>query len=96
MLKVERIQFLDAQKILCFFNTGEKKVLDIHLALDQTNKLAKKLVDLEVFRKARIGLFGEIYWDKVGEIKELDGSISECEFDISAEFAYHHSVEYSA
>lgn len=71
-------------------------VLDIGLALDQTNKLVKKLVDPDVFRKARIGLFGEIYWDKVGEIKELDGSISTCEFDISPEFAYHHSVDYSA
>jgi hypothetical protein len=95
MLKVEGIQFLDSQKILCFFNTGEKKILDIRLALDQTNNLVKKLVNPDVFKNAKIGLFGEIYWDQVGEIKELDGSVSSCAYDISPEFAYHHSVDYS-
>lgn len=95
MLKIEVIQFLDSHKILCFFNTGEKRVLDICLALNQTNKLVK-IVHPDVFRMAKIGLFGEIYWDQIGEIKELDGSISSCVYDISPEFAYHHSIDYSA
>ena len=94
MLKIQSIQILDSHSILCVFNSGETRVLDIHVSLDSTNKLVKKLADPEVFKKAKIGQFGEIYWEKIGEIKELDGSISLCEFDVSPEFVFYNSTKY--
>jgi GR25 family glycosyltransferase involved in LPS biosynthesis len=61
---------------------------------DSTNKLVKKLADPEVFKEAKIGQFGEIYWENIGEIKELDGSVSLCEFDVSPEFVFYNSTKY--
>ncbi len=92
MYKITNIDFLDSYKLLCSFNTGERKVLDLTMALDISNKYVKKLINMETFKKAKIGSFGEIYWDGIGEIKDYDGSIISCAYDISPEFAYFNST----
>ncbi len=93
MLKIQSIKILDSHKILCVFNTGEMRVLDITNALDSTNKLVKKLSDQNVFKNAKLGQFGEIYWEEIGEIRELDGSITSCVYDISPEFVFYNSTK---
>jgi hypothetical protein len=93
MLKIQSIEILDSHKILCVFNTGETRILDITLSLDSTNKLVKKLANQDVFKNAKIGQFGEIYWEEIGEIRELDGSISSCVYDISPEFVFYNSTK---
>ena len=91
-IKVQNIEIIDSQSILCVFNTGEKRILDLNNVLDSTNRLVKKLTNPEVFKKAKIGAFGEVYWENVGEITELDGSISLCEYDVSPEFVYYNGI----
>jgi hypothetical protein len=91
MFKVINISVLDSFQIQCSFNTGETKILDLTKTLDQNNKFVKKLIENDRYKSAKIGLFGEIYWENIGEIKDYDGSIISCEYDISPEFAYYNS-----
>ncbi len=91
MHKITNISILATYKICCVFNTGEKKVLDLSSVLDDSNKYKRKLLNNEVFQQAKIGSFGEIYWDNIGEIKDYDGTIISCVYDISPEFAYYNS-----
>ncbi len=92
MVKVTHIELVDSHTILCVFSTNERRLLDIRKALDTENPLVQKVLQPSVFKKAKIGEFGEILWENAGEIMELNGTISTCEYDISPEFAYHHSV----
>ena len=92
MVKVTHIEIVDSQTILCVFNTNERRILDIQKVLDPEHRLVKKVLHPARFHQAKVGEFGEILWENAGEIRELDGSISPCEYDISPEFAYHHSV----
>ncbi len=93
MLKIQSIKILDSHKILCVFNTGETRILDITLSLDSNNLFVKKLINQEVFKKAKLGQFGEIYWEEIGEIQELDGTISSCDYDISPQFVFYNSIK---
>jgi hypothetical protein len=93
MHKITNISILEAFKICCIFNNGEKKVLDLFKVLDDSNKYKSKVLNDAVFHLAKIGSFGEIYWDNIGEIKNYDGSILTCEYDISPEFAYFNSTK---
>ena len=93
VIKIQSIKILDSHKILCVFNTGETRILDITLSLDSTYKLVKKLANQDVFKNAKIGQFGEIYWEEIGEMRELDGSITSCVYDISPEFVFYNSTK---
>ena len=61
--------------------------------LDPKNKFTQKILSPVVFKKALIGSFGEITWQGEGEMKDLQGKILSCEYDISPEFAYYNSKE---
>ena len=50
-------------------------------------------MDNNTYKAAKIGSFGEIYWENVGEMKDYDGTIIACAYDISPEFAYYHSIK---
>ena len=95
MYKVTNISILDEFQIQCTFNTGETKLLDVSKSLDIKNKFVQKLMDNNTYKAAKIGSFGEIYWENVGEIKDYDGTIITCAYDISPEFAYYHSTKIS-
>jgi hypothetical protein len=75
----------------CEFNTGEVRIFNLQKSLDKNNRFVRKVLSPEVFEKVKLGDFGELYWDEIGEIKELNGSISSCNYDISPEFVYAHS-----
>ena len=95
MYKVTNISILDEFQIQCTFNTGETKLLDVSKSLDIKNKFVQKLMDNNTYKAAKIGSFGEIYWENVGEMKDYDGTIIACAYDISPEFAYYHSTKIS-
>ena len=92
MKKIIDITFEEPYKILCYFNNGEKRILDLKQILDPRQKYAKKVFDESIFYKAKVGDFGEIYWDNVAEIKDYDGKYIPCEYDISPELIYSNSV----
>jgi hypothetical protein len=83
MFRLTNITILDAFQIQCSFNTGETKLLDLTTALDTSNKFVKKLLENNFYKTAKIGSFGEIYWENVGEMKDYDGTV----------IAYFHSIK---
>ncbi len=78
--------------LLCTFANGEKRLFDLTNSLN--DKYAKRLMNEKVFRQVKIGSFGEVYWENVAEIRNLEGELEACEYDMSAEFIYEHSVAY--
>jgi len=88
MKKITKISFENPFKLNCLFNNGENRVLDLEKVLDKTQKYSKKIFEGDTFSNAKIGSFGEIYWENLAEIKKLNGEIVSCEYDISPEFAY--------
>ena len=89
MKKVTKIIFLTEYKLHCFFNNGEERLLDVPAILK--DKYAKKIMNEHIFKKAKVGDLGEIYWEGIGEIKQLDGSLTPCNYDMSPEFVYINS-----
>jgi hypothetical protein len=94
MIKISRIEILDSFKILCYFNSNERRILDLKNVLDPNNRFVNKILNPIDFGQAKVGEFGEIKWDNMGEIKELDGSLTLCEYDISPELAYYKSTPF--
>ena len=91
MLKVVEIDYLDDSKLLCKFNNGERRVLDLKKTLNKKDIYAKIILGSDIVQQAKIGSFGEIFWENAAEIQDLDGSMITCDYDISPEFAYHNS-----
>ncbi len=88
MNRVVNISFQEPFKILCVFNNGEQRILDIEQVLDTEQEYAKKVFDQKVFNKAKVGAFGEIFWEGIAEMKDLNGSVIPCQYDICPDFAY--------
>jgi hypothetical protein len=95
MLKINDIKLIDNHKILCFFNTGEKRIFNVTSIINEENKFSIKLNQPHIFKKAKVGLFGEIYWDGIAEMKDYEGKTIPCEYDISPEFVYQNSDLFS-
>ena len=91
------MKYLDAffNKKKFFLNNKGEHYRDFTYIKDVVSliiKLSKKnIANHEVFNTAKIGQFGEIYWEEIGEIQELDGTISKCNYDISPEFVLYNS-----
>ncbi len=92
MKKIIDISFKEPYKILCYFNDGEKRMLDLKQILDPQQKYEKKVFNESIFYRAKVGDFGEIYWDNLAEIKDFDGNYIPCEYDISPELIYSNSI----
>ncbi len=88
--KILKIDFVDNFKIVCHFENNELRILDLSKSIN--DKYAAKILSNEnIFKTVKIGEFGEIYWSDMGEIKDINGKIKPCEYDISPEFAYLNS-----
>ncbi|NJM94144.1 MAG: DUF2442 domain-containing protein [Cytophagales bacterium] len=90
MTKVSKIEFIESFKLLCQFQDGEHRILDLRKAL--RGPMAQRILTTDVFPLAKVGKLGQIYWEDMGEIRGLDGQIEVCEYDISPEFVYHNSI----
>ncbi len=89
MIKVIKIKCLKGFQIHCFFNNGEERLLNLSTILKDA--YSKKIMNELIFKKAKIGALGQIYWEGVAQIKELNGSLSPCAYDMSGEFVYHNA-----
>jgi len=90
MRKILKIELLEPYKILCIFDNGEQRIIDLDEVLKKSNKYTSKV--FSNFHKTKIGSNGEIYWDGIGEIKNLNGETIPCEYDICPDFAYINSI----
>ena len=91
MNKIVKISVQEPYKLLCFFNNGDQRILDLEEVLDSKKKFASKIFDTTIFNKVKVGSFGEAYWDDVAEMKDLNGNIIPCKYDICPDFAYLNS-----
>ncbi|WP_445734943.1 hypothetical protein [Mariniflexile sp.] len=92
MNKIINIYIQEPFKILCFFENGEQKILDLQQVLNPEQKYMKSILNKKVFNQAKIGSFGEIYWEGVAQMKDLNGITIPCNYDISPDFAYLKSI----
>lgn len=88
-MRISEIQIQEKYKIICHFDSGEVKLLDLEKSIN--DKYSAIILTPEVFTKAQVGEFGEIYWKDMAEIKTLNGKTESCAYDISPEYAYHQS-----
>ena len=93
MIRITTITILDDFKIECIFNNGLSKIIHVLPLLESQKHLKgiEKLTTQSAFSKARIGIFGEIIWDKI--IETTNGTVKEIwDYDISPEFAFFNGV----
>ena len=80
--------------VICKFNNGEVRKLDVNkvFAERQNDAYAKKILNPSIFKSVKIGEFGQLYWENMAQIKDLNGQLIQCEYDMSPEFIYHNST----
>lgn len=93
MLKIIEIKTIDRYSIVCKFNNEEIKKIDLDQALSAADKYAHKIMSPDIFRQVKIGELGQLYWENVAEMKDLNGHMISCEYDLSPEFVYYNSKE---
>ena len=93
MIKATEIITINPFKIVCRFNNGEVKQIDLENVINSANQFVnkKKLLEKEFFKQAAIGQFGELYWENAAYFKNENGELIPCEYDLSPEFIYHNS-----
>ena len=93
MLKISHINLLEDYTILCTFNNGITKAIDILPLMEKHKHLSgiEKLKEKNVFSNARIGMFGEIVWDKIIRFSN-SGKDEMWDYDISPEFVFHNGI----
>lgn len=92
MLRITEIVEKKNSILLCKFNTGEVKSLNV-LPIIENHKNIKgveKLLDNSIFKTAQIGQFGEIYWPKLITSSHNNEEVV-WNYDISPEYAYYNS-----
>ena len=92
MKKIVKISYQEPFKILCSFDNGEQRLLDLKNVLNARQKYTQQILNKNTFKQAKIGSFGEIYWNNIAEMKDLNGNTIPCEYDICPDFAYLKST----
>jgi len=93
MLRVIELVEVSPYYLLCKFNNGEIRKLDVLPIIEHHKHLEgiDSLLTEVIFAQARVGDFGEIVWDKI--IKTLENGVEmSWDYDISPEFAYENSI----
>jgi hypothetical protein len=88
LLKVQKIIEIKPYFIVCEFNNGVKKKLEILPLIENHAHLSgiEQLENLEIFSKASIGAMGEIFWAKI--IKSKSNEV--WDYDISPEYIFYN------
>jgi hypothetical protein len=93
MIRITEVKVAAPYLLLCKFNNGTVKKLDVLPVIEQHLHLngVSTLLNEAFFKNVRIGEFGEIVWDKIVKTTQ-DGHEIYWDYDISPEFAYENSV----
>lgn len=86
MIKVTKILNIENRIITCLLNNGiESSInMDSYLQNHKHLKGIEKLYDDIIFKNAKIGKLGEIFWEKI-ITTEYNGEINIWDYDISPE-----------
>ena len=92
MIKIIRVLEAKSFKVRCEFNNGLIKELDVKPLIDQHKHLngIEKLRQETNFAKVKIGIMGELLWEKVIIINH-NKQETLWDYDISPEFAYMYA-----
>lgn len=90
MIKVKSINKIEDYTLELLFNNGEIKKIDFKTIIDKNvnDVYVQKLKNLQNFSQVKVGELGEIYWENLASIKELNGDMVPCNYDSSSEFVY--------
>lgn len=93
MIRITDIEVTPHYHLICKFNSGAVKELDVLPIIEHHKHLVgvESLLNEDVFKNVRIGEFGEIVWDRI-VVTEHDGQVLCWDYDISPEFAYQNST----
>jgi len=91
MVKIIAIKDIGSHTITCMFNDGTVRKIDVTPLLEKHHYLSgiENLYNEEVFKKAKIGVMGEIMWEEIITIEKNNQTVK-WNYDISPEFAYHN------
>jgi len=92
MNKIIDISIKEPFKILCTFKNGENRMFNLEQSLDKNKKYTNKILSQDVFNAIKVGSLGELYWDGIAKMKDLNGDMISCEYDICPDFVYVNSV----
>jgi hypothetical protein len=94
-MKAKKIIELKPYYLIFEFENGEIKKLNVDQFLkDQNSFTATRILNPHYFLKAQIGELGQVFWPEAAYIKDLNGELILCEYDMSPEFVYHQSTPY--
>jgi hypothetical protein len=87
MIKVTQILNIDNYNITCLFNNGVIKIIDTEPILQNHSHLKgiEKLYNMETFKKAKVGILGEVLWEQI-ITTEHNGQVEIWDYDLSPEF----------
>ena len=89
--KIVQITEIGKYYCVCRFSSGIKKKLNIEpLIKAHAGMITKDLFDFSIFSQVNIGDFGQLYWSDAATMKDENGALIPCEYDISSEYVYHH------
>jgi len=93
MIRITQITVITHYNLICTFNSGAIKKLDILPIIEHHKHLTgvESLLNEEIFKNAKIGQFGEILWEKI-ITTEHNGEVFCWDYDISPEFAYQNAI----
>jgi hypothetical protein len=93
MIRIIQITVIPHYNLICKFNSGAIKKLDILPIIEQHKHLTgvESLLNEEIFKNVKIGQFGEILWEKIVRT-EYNGQLMCWDYDISPEFAYQNAT----
>jgi len=88
MYKINKIISVIPYSIVCEFNTGIKKKIEILPLLERHSHLngIEKLKDKTTFEKVGIGEMGEIFWKNI----IITNSNKKWNYDISPEYIFYN------
>lgn len=94
MIHVTNILETQPYFLIVAFDNGEVRKLEMQPILESQQHYpgVEKLFDTNIFLHPHIGNFGQIYWDNILQMRDLQGEFIPCEYDLSPEFVYENSI----
>ena len=94
MIKPIKIIDVKPYEIVCEFNNGEVKKINIDHVLKNNNATVdtQKVMKPDFFVTVALGDLGQLYWNNAAKMKDDKGNYFTCEYDVSPEYIYFHST----
>lgn len=91
--RIEQIISVEPYKIICLWNTGEKRFFDLEDIIKSKSSSVESpyraLLNADKFREVKLDEnFHTIYWDNLIQMRELDGTLKPAPLDFCPDWLY--------